>query len=229
MKILLVQNDEKLKAKLKRLLIKNHYETVSANLGENGLDEAQSGIYDALLIDTVLPDCSGLDVLKQIRKSGISVPILLLSSKCGVSDKVKGLECGADDFMEKPFADDELLARLHAITRRKGEFIYENQLQFSGISLDLGTYQLIDGDNSVRLSNKEFEIMKYLFLHGHNIVNKEDLLTRLWGFENAMAENNLEVYISYLRRKLAKLDTKIQIFCVKNVGYRLLDPDTNPC
>ena len=225
MKILLIENDEKLVAKLKRLLSKKRHTTFSVNNGENGLDEAQSGIYDAVLIDVLLPDCSGLEVLKQIRKSALSVPVLLLSPKCGVSEKVKGLECGADDFLEKPFADDELLARLGAITRRKGEFILDNTLHFSGLSLNLGTYQLTDGEDVIRLSNKEFEIMKCFFIHGHNVVNKEDLLTRLWGFENSMAENNLEVYISYLRRKLTKLESKIQIFCVKNVGYRLVDPE----
>ena len=225
MKILIIENDEKLTGKLRRLLSKNRYETFSVNNGENGLDEAQSGIYDAVIIDTSLPASSGLDVLKQIRKSGLSVPVLLLSPKCGVSEKVKGLENGADDFLEKPFADDELLARLHAISRRRGEFIIDNTLHFSGLSLNLGTYELTDGEDFIRLSNKEYEIMKYFFLHGHNVVNKEDLLTRLWGFENAMAENNLEVYISYLRRKLAKLDYKIQILCVKNVGYRLIDPE----
>jgi DNA-binding response OmpR family regulator len=225
MKILLVENDQKLCGKLKRLLTKKRYEPFFVNKGENGLDEAQSGVYDAVIIDTELPDCSGLDVLKQIRKSKLSVPVLLLSPRCGVSDKVRGLESGADDFMEKPFADDELLARLRAITRRKGEFIIDNLLHFSELSLDLGTYELTDGQDFVRLSNKEFEIMKYFFLHGHNVVSKEDLLTRLWGFENAMAENNLEVYISYLRRKLIKLGSTIQIFCVKNVGYRLIDPE----
>jgi DNA-binding response OmpR family regulator len=224
-KILLIENDQKLTAKLKRLLTKKHYETVSVNQGENGLDEAQSGVYDAVLIDAVLPDCSGLEVLKQIRKSGLSVPILFLSPKCGVSEKVRGLESGADDFLEKPFADDELLARIHAISRRKGEFILDNTLNFSGLNLNLGTYELTDGADFVRLSNKEFEIMKYFFLHGHNIVYKEDLLTRLWGFENSIAENNLEVYISYLRRKLGKLESKIQINCIKNVGYRLIDPE----
>ena len=225
MKILLIENDEKLTGKLKRLLSKNHYETFSVNKGENGLDEAQSGIYDAVIIDVALPDFSGLDMLKQMRKSGLSLPVMLLSPKCSVSEKVRGLESGADDFLEKPFADDELLARLHSISRRKGEFIIDNMLHFAGLSLNLGTYELTDGEDFIRLSNKEFEIMKYFFLHGHNVVNKEDLLTRLWGFENAMAENNLEVYISYLRRKLAKLDFKIQIFCVKNVGYRLIDPE----
>jgi DNA-binding response OmpR family regulator len=224
MRILIIENNNKLAGKLKRLAAKMHYESVLIEEGEEGVDEAQSGIYDAVIIDTELPDCSGFDVLKRIRKAKVSTPILMLSPKCGVSDKVLGLESGADDFMEKPFADDELLARLHAITRRKGELILDNRLHFSELSLDMGTYEMAAGDEYIKLSNKEFELMKYFIMNGRNIINKEDLLVRLWGFENMTAENNLEVYISYLRRKLLKLGSRIQIFCVKNVGYRLLDP-----
>lgn len=221
MKILLIENDAKLRTKLSRLLTKKRHESCFAPDGENGLDEAQSGIYDAVILETSLPDCSGLDVLKQIRRARLSVPVLLLSPKCGVIEKVRGLECGADDFLEKPFADDELIARLNAITRRKGEFIFDNQLHFEGLSLNLGTYELAEAENSVRLTNKELEIMKHFLLHGHNIISKEEFLTQLWGYEAAAAENNLEVYISYLRRKLLAIHSQIQIMCIKNVGYRL--------
>ncbi len=225
MRILLIENDAKLRTKLSRLLTKKRYETRSAEDGESGLDEAQSGIYDAVILEVALPDCSGLDVLKQIRKSKLSVPILLLSPKSGVSEKVPGLDSGADDFLEKPFADDELLARLNAITRRKGDLIFDNLLHFASLSLNLGTYELAEKDGVVGLSNKELEIMKFFLLHGHNIVSKEELMTRLWGFEAIAAENNLEVYISYLRRKLASIHSQIQISCIKNVGYRLVGPE----
>jgi DNA-binding response OmpR family regulator len=224
MKILIIENDEKVERKLKRVITKKRNEVFSVADGESGLDEALSGIYDAVVIDTELGGCTGLDVLKRIRKSGLSVPVLMLSPKCSVSEKVRGLESGADDFMERPFADEEFMARLNAITRRRGEFILDNLLRFSKLSLDMGTYELTHGDDSVRLSNKEFEIMKYFFLNGHNIVSKEELLSRLWGLENSTADNNLEVYISYLRRKLIRIGSDIRIFCVKNVGYRLLDP-----
>ncbi len=224
MKILIIENDEKVERKLKRVITKKRNEVYSVNDGEVGLDEALSGIYDAVVIDAELGGCAGLDVLKRIRKARISVPVLMLSPKCSVSEKVRSLESGADDFMERPFADEEFMARLNAITRRRGEFILDNLLHFSKLSLDMGTYELTHGDDSVRLSNKEFEIMKYFFLNGHNIVSKEELLSRLWGLENSTADNNLEVYISYLRRKLIRIGSDIRIFCVKNVGYRLLDP-----
>ena len=225
MKILLIENDIKLRAKLNRLMTKKHYEICFAENGETGLDEAQSGIYDAVILETVLPGCSGLEVLRQIRRARISIPVLLLSQKCGVSEKVRGLDSGADDFLEKPFADEEFLARLNAITRRKGDFIFDNLLHFADLSLNLGTYELLEGSNSVRLTNKELEIMKHFLIHGHNIISKEELMTRLWGYEAAAVGNNLEVYISYLRRKLMLIHAKTQILCVKNVGYRLADAE----
>lgn len=223
MRILLIENDSKLRAKLSRLLTKKHYEPCFALDGERGLDEAQSGIYDAVILETELPDCSGIDVLRLIRRAQISIPVLLLSPKCGVIEKVHGLDSGADDFLEKPFADDELLSRLNAVTRRKGDLIFDNILHFEGLNLNLGTYELEEELRSVRLSNKELEIMKCLFLHGHNIIAKEELMNRLWGYDAVAAENNLEVYISYLRRKLVAIQSKIQILCIKNVGYRLTD------
>lgn len=224
MRILLIENDEKVKSKLVRLLSKNHFETFCVQSGETGLDEIQSDAYEAVILETDLPTLSGFEVLRQIRKAQVSTPVLLLSPKCAISDKVRGLDCGADDFVERPYADDELIARLKAITRRKGEFIFENKLHFSDLTLDLGTYQLFSGERSVSLSNKELEIMKYFFLHGHTIISKEELMTRLWGYDTG-AENNLEVYISYLRRKMKNLCPWVQILCIKNVGYRLISQE----
>lgn len=220
MKILLIGNDQKLKAKLTRVLGKKKYQILYSDTGEQGIDEILSGVYDAVVLDYLLPDCSGLDVVRQIRKARNSVPILMLYENCGVMEKVRGLDCGADDVLEKPFADAELAARLNAITRRKGDFIFDNSLHFSGLDLNLGTYELAENGKAIGLSNKEMEIMKNFFLHGQNIINKEELMTRMWGFETA-AENNLEVYISYLRRKLSAIQSKTKIVCVKNVGYRL--------
>lgn len=221
MKILLIENDEKIQTKLIRLLTKNRLDLICVRAGEEGLDEIQSGIYDAAILDTVLPEISGIEVLRQMRKAQVSVPVLLLSPKCPISEKVRGLDCGADDFLERPYADDELLARLKAITRRKGDFIFDNQLHFCDLTLNLGTYQLLSQGQAVALSNKELEIMKYFFLHGQAIISKEELMTRLWGYDSG-AENNLEVYISYLRRKMKSVCPWVQILCIKNVGYRMV-------
>lgn len=225
MKILVIENDQKLAAKLGRLLTKNHFEPFSVKQTEGGLDEAISKIYDAVIFDIDLPGGNGLNVLKQLRRSGLSVPVLALSPKCGVMEKVRGLDAGADDFLEKPFADAELVARLRAVSRRKGEFILDNKLSFSGLILDLNTYTLSNDEKEIQLSKKEFEMMKYFFLYGSNIVNKEIFLTQLWKSENAASENNLDVYISYLRKKLKQIDSKIQIRCIKNVGYYLMNTE----
>lgn len=221
MKILLIENDSKLRAKLNRLLSKKRNEVICAENAEAGVDEAQSGIYDAVVLDWSMPEISGLEILRQIRRAKLSVPVLMLSQKFSVSDKVKGLDCGADDVLEVPYADDELVARINAITRRKGELIFDNVLQFADLHLNLGTYELTEKGKSVGLSNKEMEIMRHFFLHGQNIIGKDELISRLWGFETS-AENNLEVYISYLRRKLNSINSGTQILCVKNVGYRLI-------
>ncbi|NLJ31271.1 MAG: response regulator transcription factor [Clostridiales bacterium] len=221
MKILLIENDDKVKSKLVRLLTKNRFETFCAQDGETGLDEIQSGVYEAVILETELPEVSGPEVLRQIRKAQINTPVMLFAPKCLISEKVRGLDLGADDFVERPYADDELIARLKAITRRKGEFIFDNKLHLFDLTLDLGTYQLLAGEQAVSLSNKELEIMKYFFLHGHTIISKEELMTRLWGYDTG-AENNLEVYISYLRRKMRKTCPWVQILCIKNVGYRLV-------
>lgn len=223
MKILLIENDPRLKTKLTRLLRKKRHETCCAESAEQGLDEMLSGIYEAVILNIALPG-GGLDILRQIRRARLSVPVLALSPKCEVSDRVRALDSGADDFLELPFADAELLARLNAVTRRTGNFIFDDLLRFSGLSLNLGTYELSEGESSVALSNREMAIMKLFFLHGGNVVGKEELMTSLWGFETA-AENNLEVYISYLRRKLSSIGSGTRILCIKNVGYHLAAPE----
>ncbi|MBW7572232.1 response regulator transcription factor [Caproiciproducens faecalis] len=225
MKILLIENNKKTADKIGRLLSRNRFDYFTAFRGENGADEAMSGIYDAVILDVALPDCSGLDVLRQVRKSGHSVPILMISPKCGISDKVRGLNSGADDFLERPFADAELLARLCAVSRRKGEMIPDNALSFGKLSLNLSTYELSDAGGRVPLSNKEFELMKFFLMQGHNVSSKENSLTKLWGFDNPTAENSLEVHITYLRHKLKQIHSGIRIHCIKNVGYQLIQAE----
>ena len=162
--------------------------------------------------------------MQRLREASISTPVLLLSAKGEISDKVAGLDCGADDYLAKPFATEELLARIRAMTRRRGELIFDDTLQVGDLTLNLANYTLSRGDQRVQLANKEFEIMKQFFLHPDTILNKEELLTRLWGFENGAAGNNVEVYISFLRKKLTYLCSQMRIACIRNVGYRLEEP-----
>ncbi len=220
MKLLLVEDEIQLSDALCQILGKNRYDVSPAYDGEQGLDEALSGIYDVILLDIMLPKKDGLEVLRQIRAAGLSTPVLLLTAKGEVSDKVRGLDYGADDYLPKPFATEELLARIRALGRRKGE-ILDDVLAFSGLSLSLSSYELCCGSRKVKLSNKEFEIMKFLLLRPRVVVSKEELFTKLWGYDATAAANNLEVYVSFLRKKLLFLQSNVKITCLRNVGYQL--------
>ena len=148
----------------------------------------------------MLPKLNGLEILKMIQRRKISTPVILLTAKDSVEDKILGLDSGADDYLPKPFSPDELLARLRALTRRNGEFINENILEFSDIRLNLSTYDMEVNDNSITLTQKEFEILKYFMQRPKLVVSKDDLITKLWGFDSDVEHNNIEVYISFLRK-----------------------------
>ncbi|ABW17887.1 response regulator transcription factor [Alkaliphilus oremlandii] len=221
MKVLLVEDEKHLAEALLQILKKNKYTVDGVYNGEDGLDYALTGIYDVIILDIMLPKLSGLEILKSIRKKKISTPVLLLTAKSEVSDRVKGLDLGADDYLPKPFSTEELLARLRALTRRKGEVINEDTLSFSNFSLNLSTYLLEGEKTSVRLALKEVEILKYFMLRPRIIVNKEDLIIKVWGYESEAENNNIEVYISFLRKKLQYIEARAKITTIRGVGYKL--------
>ena len=163
----------------------------------------------------MLPKLSGLDILRKLRKENISTPILLLTAKDSVDDKVTGLDLGADDYLPKPFDPKELLARLRAISRRKGEVINDNLLSFGDISLNLSNYDLSCKDTTLTLTQKEFEILNYFMERPKNIVSKDDLITKLWGFDSDVEYNNIEVYISFLRKKLTFINSSVKITTIR--------------
>ena len=164
---------------------------------------------------------NGLDVLKKARKEGIECPIILLTAKGEVADKVAGLDCGADDYLPKPFYTEELLARIRALSRRKGEVTNDNELSFGDITLNIGTLELSTSLNSVKLTAKEFGLLELLINRKGSIINKDDIINKLWGFESEAEHNNVEVYISFLRRKLTFLKSKVTIKAIRNIGYLL--------
>jgi DNA-binding response OmpR family regulator len=168
-----------------------------------------------------LPKLNGIEILKTIRKKGISTPVILLTAKATIEDKILGLDCGADDYLPKPFSTEELLARLRALTRRSGGFINENRLEFSDIKLNLSTYDMEVKDNSITLTQKEFEILRYFMQRPKLVVSKDDLITKLWGYDSDIEYNNIEVYISFLRKKLAYVESNVKITTIRRVGYRL--------
>jgi len=221
MKLLLVEDERQLSEALTQILKKNKYQVDAVFNGEDGLDNALTGIYDAVILDIMLPKLNGLEVLKKMRADNISTPVILLTAKSEISDKVKGLDCGADDYLAKPFAPDELLARLRALVRRKGDIINDDILRVADFSLNLSTYMLEGKGGSIRLALKEVDMLKYFLLRPGRVVAKEDLLTRLWGFESDAENNNIEVYISFLRKKLQYIGSEAKISTIRGVGYKL--------
>ena len=218
---LLLEDEKQLSEALQQILIRNKYSVDAVYNGDEGLDYSLTGVYDVIILDIMLPKLNGLEILKMIRRRKISTPVILLTAKDSVEDKILGLDSGADDYLPKPFSPDELLARLRALTRRNGDFINENILEFSDIRLNLSTYDMGVNDNSITLTQKEFEILKYFMQRPKLVVSKDDLITKLWGFDSNVEHNNIEVYISFLRKKLAYVESDVKITTIRRVGYRL--------
>ncbi len=223
MKLLLVEDEKQLSEALTQILIKNNYSVDAVFDGEDGLDYGLTDVYDAIILDIMLPKMNGLDILKNLRKEGISTPIILLTAKGSVEDRILGLDYGADDYLPKPFSTEELLARLRAITRRKGPMVNNNILEFGDIKLNISTYNMEVNGTSLTLTSKEFDILKYFMERPTSIVTKDDLITKLWGFDSDVEHNNIEVYISFLRKKLAYVESNVQITTLRRVGYKLED------
>ncbi|MDU5111379.1 MAG: response regulator transcription factor [Clostridium sp.] len=221
MKLLLVEDEKELSEALVEILTKNKYVVDAVYDGEDGLNYALTDIYDVIVLDIMLPKLNGLSVLKEPRKKEITTPIMMLTAKSQIEDRVQGLDLGADDYLTKPFAAEELLARLRSITRRKGNVINDNYLSYGDIRLDLNTYDLEVKGESIRLTLKEFEIIKYFMERPKVVVSKDDLITKLWGFDAEIEYNNIEVYISFIRKKLQHLNSEVNIVTIRGVGYRM--------
>lgn len=221
MRILIVEDEISLADSIVEILHKNKYIADACYDGESGLDNALSGIYDMIILDVMLPKMNGFDVLKELRSKQITTPVLFLTAKDTVPDKVTGLDIGADDYMTKPFASVELLARIRSLNRRNANVICENVLRWSDLTLNLSTYELFCGSNSFKLGLKEFSMMELFLKNGNMILSKETLIVKIWGYESEAENNNVEVYVSFLRKKLAHIHSKVAIKTVRGVGYCL--------
>jgi len=221
MRILIVEDELHLSEALTQILKKNNYTVDSANDGECGLDNALSNIYDLIILDIMLPKMDGISILKNIRKEGISTPVIFLTAKGEISDKVAGLDSGADDYLAKPFATEELLARIRALSRRKGEVLPDNTLQYEDIELNTATLKLSKGSKDVKLILKESELLELLILRKNAVASKELIIEKLWGFDSEVEYNHVEVYISFLRKKLLFLESRVSINTIRGVGYSL--------
>ena len=202
-----------------------HYEVDTVYDGKSGLEYALIGDYALIILDVMLPLMDGFAVVKSLRQQKISTPVLMLTAREAINDKITGLDCGADDYMTKPFDYDELFARVRALTRRVGEVVLD-ALSFGDLTLNLDNAELHCGHKSVHLSYKEFAIMQQLLQHPSMIVSKENLIVNVWGSSSDAVENNVEVYISFLRKKLRFLGSTVQIITVRRIGYHLEVTDT---
>lgn len=220
MNILVVEDERNLADAICQILKNEGIKTDVTYDGTTALTLAKSGIYDAIVLDVMLPGMSGLDVVRETRRAGVSTPVLMLTARTSTDDKVTGLDAGADDYMTKPFEAPELLARLRALTRRTGDVLLE-EASFGDLKLDLTTHDLSCGERSVHLSGKEFEVMRMLMSSTSRVVSKQDLLTRVWGGGSEASENSVEAYVSFLRKKMNHLLSKVQITTLRMLGYRL--------
>lgn len=220
MNILVVEDERNLADAICHILSEAGYNAEAVYDGRSGLISAESGLYDAVVLDVMLPKMDGFEVVHELRRKGSSIPVLMLTARTSTIDKVGGLDAGADDYMTKPFEAPELLARLRALTRRQGDVILD-QLTFADLTLDLNTHDLSCGEKKVHLSGKEFEVLRMLMSSTSRIVSKQDLLTRVWGTDGDASENSVEAYVSFLRKKINHLGSKVQITTLRMLGYRL--------
>jgi DNA-binding response OmpR family regulator len=220
MRLLVIEDERELSEALVALLKQEKYEADAVYDGLSGEDYAMCGIYDLILLDIMLPGKNGVDVLRSIRKQGLDTPVLLLTAKSEVEDKIRGLDTGADDYLTKPFVAGELMARIRAMTRRKGEYVGD-ELSVMGTTLDKNTYEIICGNNSIKLAVKEYQILELLMTNSRQIIPKERLIEKIWGFDSEAEYNAIEVYISFVRKKLSAIGSAMQIKAVRGVGYSL--------
>lgn len=220
MNVLVVEDERNLADAIVKILEDEGYNAEATYDGKAGLTCAKSGLYDAIVLDVMLPGMSGYDVVNKMRHAGVSTPVLMLTARTSTEDKVWGLDSGADDYMTKPFEAPELLARLRALTRRRGDVLID-EIKFADIRLDLNTHDLSCAEKSVHLSGKEFEVLSILMGSSSRVVSKQDLLTRVWGTDGEASENSVEAYVSFIRKKLSHIGSKVQVTTLRMLGYRL--------
>ena len=220
MRILVVEDETRLADALEQILLENNYMVDVAHDGQDGLDYALSDIYDAMILDVMLPKKNGFEIAAEMRRQKNQTPILMLTAKDAIPDKVTGLDSGADDYMTKPFAPEKLLARLRAMTRRQGVVVLD-EMSFEDLTLNLSTCDLKCGVKSVHLNFKEFEILRLLMANSPQVTTKETLIVKVWGYESGAEDNNVEAYISFLRKKLYFLGSRVGVTVLRKIGYHL--------
>lgn len=225
MRILLIEDEKELSDALVNILEKEKYQIDAAYDGKLGLEYALKDSYNLIILDRNLPYLNGMEILKRVREKGLDTPILILSALGLDYNKVEGLDAGADDYLAKPFSKDELLARVRALTRRNVSIIKNNVITFNDLHLNIVSYELYKDNEKLKLSKKELELMKYLIANPNIVVSKDNILDKIWGFDSELMSNSIEVYISFLRKKVEYLDVNAKLVTVRGVGYKLVNKD----
>lgn len=220
MHILIIEDEPRLAEALGKLMEEAGYVADIVYNGKDGLTHGLTGLYDVIVLDVMLPGIDGFEVVNSLRIQKVTTPVLMLTARDAVHDKVNGLDQGADDYMTKPFIPEELLARIRALSRRQSDIISDT-LNFADLTLKMTSNDLCCGSRSIHLGFKEFELMKVLLGSPTAIVSKEMLLSKVWGTKSTAEDNNVEAYISFLRKKLSFLESDVKIVTVRKVGYRL--------
>ncbi len=228
MRVLLAEDEKRMASALVALMKQEKYDVDHMADGASALAALESGVYDIAVLDVMMPEMNGFEVARRARKNGIKTPILMLTAKSLLDDKVEGLDSGADDYLTKPFQTKELLARLRALGRRSTTF-QDGSLHFGDLSLDTATATLTchHTGQSVRLGEKELRIMEYMIANQGQILSREQLAVKIWGFENDAEYNNVEVYMSFTRKKLAFVGSRAEIKAVRGIGYELRCDDVS--
>lgn len=219
MKILIIEDEKALADSIKMLLQKKGFDVETVYDGESGAQYALLGIYDLLILDVMMPGLDGYEVARQVRANRCGTPILMLTAKSGIEDRIAGLNAGADYYLTKPFDTRELLAYINAILRRQGQQVEE--MTFGNTTLELSTSTLVCGEDSIRLCAKEFDIMRLLMQTREKNLSKEIILTRVWGFDSNAVENHVEVFVGFLRKKLQRIGSNVRIVAIRKLGYHL--------
>ena len=221
MNILIIEDEYSLADAVAETLKNEKFNVCIKTNGEDGEDEALTENYDLILLDVMLPKKNGFEILRCLRNEKIKTPIIMLTAKSEIDDKLNGLEHGADDYITKPFSMRELIARIKAVLKRTNNIENTDLLEFGDLSLDLKNAKLRCGNNEIQISGKELELLEQLLLNKNQILSRENLLERIWGFESEAEYNNVEVYITFIRRKLKLIESKVSIKAVRGIGYKL--------
>ena len=219
MNILVIEDEKLLAQSIRAVLEQKGFSVETVYDGETGAEYARLGIYDLVILDVMLPGMDGFQVAQTLRSGRCATPILMLTARSGIDDRIQGLNAGADYYLTKPFDTRELLACVGALLRRQGGQV--DELTFGNTALDLGSSQLVCGEKAVRLSAREFDVMRLLMQSGSRILSKEQLLARVWGYESNAVENHVEVYVGFLRKKLRSIGSDVRISAIRRLGYHL--------